>query len=365
MSLLQLKDPEAFLEKVKELYVSQESSSFDVLEFIDGRIFERYSQPQRVGDSVVGRVWSFRDVTESIQAEKALRESEEKYRLIVKTRLTFYRSWIWICILPMLVRPAFACEGSLSKKPRRRLCEQILTPDSLKVTISAFEEEMLKEASETADPNRTRILELEQYKKDGSTVWMEVSLSFLRDKDGKPVQILAVTRDISDRKQAEKALRESEERFRANFHYAPVGMAIIDTETRFLQVNRQICQILGYDPTELIGRSFNDFTHPEDRDGGRQRWRQLLDGEVDFNQAEKRYIHKNGRIVWSIVTNSLIEDRTGSPRFFVSHLLDISTQKQAQKDSERLENQLLQAQKMESWAGWPAAWPTISTTCWA
>jgi two-component system cell cycle sensor histidine kinase/response regulator CckA len=144
------------------------------------------------------------------------------------------------------------------------------------------------------------------------------------------------------------ALQESEARFRAYFKSAPVGMAIIDTRRRFKEVNDKLCDILGYPSEEIIGKSFNEFTHPEDREGGRQRWQQLLDGEKMFNQAEKRYIHKDGRVLWTIVTNALLRDDAGQPLYFLSHLMDISEQKRVQNEAALLEQQLQQAQKMQA-----------------
>ena len=96
--------------------------------------------------------------------------------------------------------------GLTVEEAMEQTLDQVLTPESLRIGLDVFQEEMRKEASGTADPGRMRILELEEYKKDGSTIWMEVSLAFLRDPDGRPVGILIVSRDITERKRAERAL---------------------------------------------------------------------------------------------------------------------------------------------------------------
>lgn len=156
-------------------------------------------------------------------------------------------------------------------------------------------------------------------------------------------------RDITERKQADKALQESEQRFRATFDQAAVGIAHINLAGEFLRINQKFCNLLGYTQEEMLTQTFQNITHPDDLAANLTYINQLLSGEISMYSMEKRYITRSGVPIWVNLTVSLRRSSSsGLPKYFISVVQDISDQKQAeaalrQSSSElRIKNQQLQ-----------------------
>src|SRR6185312_6277982 len=147
---------------------------------------------------------------------------------------------------------------------------------------------------------------------DGKTFWGVFTAIPISDPESdRPDGAVVTFLDITRRKQAEEALRASEERFRAAFSHAAVGMGLSDLNGRFFQVNAAFCTITGYSEQELCGKHFLDITHPEDRDMSVSWWRSFMAGEVPAMVAEKRYLTKSGRVVWVQISVSIVRDAQG------------------------------------------------------
>ncbi len=156
--------------------------------------------------------------------------------------------------------------------------------------------------------------------------------------------------DVSDRKQAESALRESEQRFRATFNSAAVGIAHVGTNGQWLLVNQKLCDIVGYTRDELLQRTFQDITHPNDLDSDLEYVHQMLANEIQTYSMEKRYIHKNNSHVWVNLTVSLVRanalDAPGEPKYFISVIEDISERyaaEQSLRESEKRFRRLVES----------------------
>jgi PAS domain S-box-containing protein len=146
-------------------------------------------------------------------------------------------------------------------------------------------------------------------------------------------------RDITDRRMAEQALRDSEERFRSAFATAAIGMALVDTDGYYLQVNDALGQLYGYSTSELLSMRYQDLTYPEDLIDAPRLLHILLHETPVFHQ-EKRYTHRDGHIIWAIVSLSTVRSTDGRPLYIVVQVQDITEKKHAELENERLLAQL-------------------------
>ena len=191
-------------------------------------------------------------------------------------------------------------------------------------------------------------LELELIKKNEEHVWVR-TMGQPIFKDDQVVRVTGNIMDITSRKQAEDALRESEEQFKAMFEMASIGMAQADPQTgQWLRVNQKVCEITGYSHEELLAMRIPEIIHPEDRERDWKAFRNLVIGKLPDYHAEKRYIRKDGSIVWVNVNMTVLRDITGHPTRTMATIEDITDRIQAEEERAKLQDQLLQSQKMES-----------------
>ncbi len=144
---------------------------------------------------------------------------------------------------------------------------------------------------------------------------------------------------------AHQDLQRSEERFSSAFEHASIGMALVSPEGRWIKANHALCHLLGYTQEELNKRTFQDLTHPDDLQADVAQVEQVLAGEILSYQMEKRYIHREGRLVWVLLSVSLIRDSRGRPVHFISQIQDITERKEAEAALDSLHKELLDASR--------------------
>jgi PAS domain S-box-containing protein len=156
-----------------------------------------------------------------------------------------------------------------------------------------------------------------------------------RDFTGDEVNFLSAVANVLavaiERESAEAEVRESEQRFRSTFEQAAVGIAHLSPDGGWIRVNDRLCEIVGYPEEELLQKTFQDITHPDDLDADLLQAGQLLVGDISTYSMEKRYVRKDGSVVWTNLTGSLVKGPTGEPSYFISVLEDISERKRAEE----------------------------------
>src|SRR5271165_4430099 len=190
--------------------------------------------------------------------------------------------------------------------------------------------------------------ELVHTRRDGALVTVASSWTLQRDEANSPVSVIEMNYNITARKDSEEALRLSEERFSSAFEYAAVGMALVSLSGRWLKVNQALCDSIGYSAKELCGKTFQDLTHPDDLETDLANVRQLLDGEISSYKMEKRYFHKEGRVVWALLGVSLLRDKQNKPLYFISQIEDISEIKRSMTRQQELTEKAQAAERAQS-----------------
>ncbi len=302
-------------------------------------------------------VLAARDITSRRQIEGALRESEQRYRMIVENvhdsiaLLDLNLDYLYIS--PAEIRITGFTPEEIMNIP---LKDQV-TPESYSLLEKIFSEELAREFSgEPIDPERSQTMELEVYHKNGGTVWVELTAIANRDENGHVVGILVSTHDITKRKRAQEDLKQSEQRYRMIIENMHEVIWTNDLNFRYTYASPSCARVTGYTPEEIISMPIDQIITPESLVLAQtalteEMMREFSSEPADLYRSrtmELEFYHKNGGTVWMDVTTTFTRDESGKPVGLLSASRDITERKKAQEAKNNLEEQLIQAQKMET-----------------
>jgi PAS domain S-box-containing protein len=270
------------------------------------------------------------DITELRHTEEALRASEHRFRTFVDQAADAF--FLLGADGRVLDVNRSACESlGYSREELLGMTPYDFDPD---LTPGLVEELLGKLAA-----GETVAFEARHRRKDG--IIFPVELRGRAFSEGGRNFLVSMARDVTERKRAEEALRESEERFRGTFENAAVGIAHTDGTGRFLRVNEKFCAIVGYSREELLQKTYQSITHPDDVAASVESTTALIRGKAPGFGLEKRYVRKDGSVVWAELFASLQRDAAGQPAYVIAMIQDISERK-------RLDTELRRAREAEA-----------------
>jgi two-component system sensor histidine kinase/response regulator len=271
----------------------------------------------------------YRDVSDRIAAAEAIAASEARFRLIAENSND--------AVLRLRLDGKMYYVSPAVHRLTGRTAEEYLAGPPLFSFIHRDDQPAVSERlAAVAAGAAPQSVAFRIEHKNGDMVWVEANGRVARRQNGELAEIICTLQNIGDRREAEEALRLSEERFRSAFDGAPHGMALVAPTGQWLKVNKAVCAIFGYSEAELLEHSFQAVTHPDDRAKDIAISRDLLNGKIDTLQTETRYLHKSGRVVWGSLSASPVRDDTGRVLYFVCQMIDITLIKAAAAEAARL-----------------------------
>jgi PAS domain S-box-containing protein len=325
---------------------------FDTREFVEGRVIE-VSFRRKNGEIFIGELQALklvndqghpsgnigmiRDITNRKLMEDRLRNSEERYRRITEA-ITDYIYTVRVenggAVETRHSEACFAVTGYTS----REFAED--TYLWIRMVLEEDQDLVRKQAELVLSGQAPQSIEHRIVRKDGVVRWVESIIVPYKDASGALISYDGIVRDITERRKAEEALLESEERLRAIFDNSPVGISVASPEGKLIRTNPAFQKMLGYTEDELV-RDFADITHRNDVGKNMRLFKEMVDGKRNQYWLEKRYIRKDGSILWANVTVTAIRDNQGAFKYNFAIIEDRTERK-------KLEDQLRHAQKMEA-----------------
>lgn len=297
-----------------------------------GSVWEARFGPLRGHDgAVTGVIFLLRDVTRQHRLSERARESEELFRSTVDVLLDAFavlsavrdESGRIVDLRATYANPV-GC-ALFQRSPEEVVGQRLLDVLPSMVPLGMFAQ--LVHTIETGEPTDYQVPWFEE---DALAGAFEVRGAKLGDG------IVVTLRDVTARVQAERQLRASEERYRVTMASAAAGFANVALDGRFLRVNRRFCEITGYSEEEMLARTFQDITHPGDLELHVAQAQRVISGEIPWYSVRKRYIRKDGTVVWVEVTVGALRDDEGKVYQYVDTVTDITAQKRAQDEVARL-----------------------------
>jgi PAS domain S-box-containing protein len=260
------------------------------------------------------------DITEQKNKDDELRRSEEFLQS------TFDQSLIGMAFVKMtgewskVNRAMCAMLGFSEEELLEKTYDELTHPDDLEVEIRNTSK--LISGEQKACEYEKRYIN-----KFGNIVWVIVSGYLFNDIDKNPKYFVIHVQNITKLKQNEEKLRKQNDLLSQAFDNAPIGKILVSPQGNILKVNKSFCKTIGYSEDELLGKSNKEITYSEDIDRDAKLFKDLLTGKINTYQLEKRYIHKNGHLIWTILSLGLIRDSDGFPLLAVAQIQDITDRK--------------------------------------
>ena len=279
----QLKYPDLFVQKVQELYAHTEEISFDTIEFRDGKVFERYSQPQKIEGKSIGRVWSFRNITEKYSLDKELN--------LKNSAIANAISGMGMADLEGKI--IYANDALLNMwgcKDKNEMIGKSLNDMFQSDRVHEVLNILRTEGSDKGEGFGKR--------KDGSIFNVEFSANIVMDEKGNPSRLFGSFIDITERKRLEQSLQESENLFRELAENAPGGIVLLDENNKYKYASTSTKRLMGYTPEEFIGKDPIEQTHPDDLLVLLPKLNEVLSHPDKVVTAQYRFKHADGSWRW-------------------------------------------------------------------